>query len=431
MTKTKSKKAAPDICLEISNKISTKEVFSVVKATKQIILEISVALSDTLSKIDQDQLLTVLPNIVFSGKFLPVLEAKQFPPVRLSVLKNWADQIETESSPSLVSGATSGGAWEIITSFQRFAKWMASILFLVISESGSPSATVVLYNMPLGVSAANIKTAFSVFGSITHVVLKPVGIWQYVMVYFKKLDSAVSALNYWLVLVGKDIVRILSLVNQNKTILFYDKFKAKLVNLFFRYTAFEISDMISQVGGQTCFIFHFFESDHCFWFALVIFGFQADLDSTIVKTVVVGDFLVLSQLSSLESDLTKLFVLVEFIVKPIGSLVTTFEQFINGDLVLSSAFGLRINKILVHMSSFNRTVGKLKREVVSLKKECYMKDIDMSGDSELPPIVGDKMFSNLMSLWDHESVDIKIDPFKTAKWLVGLVFYSATLFSVI
>ncbi|KAG9298987.1 hypothetical protein G9A89_020300 [Geosiphon pyriformis] len=119
---------------------------------------------------------------------------------------------------------------------------------LVVSEFGFFSAAVVLHNMLLSVFAVDIKTAFSVFSNVTCVVLKSAGIWQYVMIYFKKLNSAVSALNHWLVLVDKNSVRILFLVNQNKTILSHDKFKAKLVNLSSECTAFEINDMISQVG---------------------------------------------------------------------------------------------------------------------------------------------------------------------------------------
>ncbi|KAG9294672.1 hypothetical protein G9A89_008151 [Geosiphon pyriformis] len=164
----------------------------------------------------------MLPNMVSSGRLLPVLEAKQSFSVGLSVFENWADQIETELSSSLVSDTISGGIWETITSYQRFTGWVASTLVsvslktaflveftssvylttlkiaksLVISESGSPSAAVVLHDMPLGVSAADIKTAFSVFGNVTHVVLKSAGIWQYVMVYFEKLNSAVSVLNH-------------------------------------------------------------------------------------------------------------------------------------------------------------------------------------------------------------------------------------------
>ncbi|KAG9294404.1 hypothetical protein G9A89_001909 [Geosiphon pyriformis] len=39
MTRAKSKKALPDICLKISNKISTREALSVVEATKQNVLK--------------------------------------------------------------------------------------------------------------------------------------------------------------------------------------------------------------------------------------------------------------------------------------------------------------------------------------------------------------------------------------------------------
>ncbi|KAG9306163.1 hypothetical protein G9A89_016067 [Geosiphon pyriformis] len=318
----------------------------------EILDEISIASSGMLSKMGQDQPLAVLPNMVSFGRSSPVLEAKQSLPIRSSVLGNWADQIETKSSPSLVSGATSGGAWETITNHQRFAKWVAFILvlgatfkiklahvkavfqsvhgfldaksvsknnvklfcvefasqvslkaaflveltssvhlailkiakFLVISESGSPFAAVVLHNMLLSMSAADIKTALSVFGSITHIVLKSVSVWQYVVVYFEKLDSAVSALNHWSVLVGKNSVRILLLVNQNKTILSHDRFKAKLVNLLSGCTAFEISNMISQIGDQTCFIPWSPDSGYCLCFTLVIFGSQADLDLAVAKT---------------------------------------------------------------------------------------------------------------------------------------------------
>ncbi|KAG9302796.1 hypothetical protein G9A89_009573 [Geosiphon pyriformis] len=318
----------------------------------EILDEISVVSSGTLSKMGQDQPLAVLPNVVFSGRSSPVLEAKQSPPVGSPVLENWADQMETDLSPPLVFGATSGGAWKTITSCQRFARWVASILVpgatfkiklahvktvfqsvhgflgaksvskdngklfcvefasqqsleaaflveltssvhlatlkiaksLVVSEFGSSSAAVALHDVPLGVSAADIKLALSVFGSVTRVVLKPAGIWQYVVAYFEKLDSAVFALKHWSVLMGKDSVRILPLINQNETILSCDKFRAKLVNLPPGCTAFEISDMIFQIGGQTCFISCSSDSGRRSWFALVTFDSQGDLDSAVIKT---------------------------------------------------------------------------------------------------------------------------------------------------
>ncbi|KAG9296019.1 hypothetical protein G9A89_011871 [Geosiphon pyriformis] len=565
MIRAKSKKAAPDICSEISNKISTREALFVIETTKQNVLEafllpsnrdklpliaieaissslagflpvkipskkhtwISPSVASTPTKspkvfnnrpvnklvfffIDPTsgaasatsskkmvkktksskkwkQLLVsaiVIPNSfvvlnkilneifiassVFSNRSLLVLEVQQSPLVKLSVLENWTDQIETELFSSLVFGMASTlvldttfkiklahikavfqsvhgflGAKSVSkNNIKLFCVEFASQVFLeavflveftssvhlatlkiakslVVSESGSLFATVVWCDMPLDVFAANIKTALNVFNSVTHVVLKSVGIWQYVVVYFEKLDSVMSALNYWSVLVDKDSIRIFSLMNQNKTILFHDKFKTKL-------------------------------SGHHFQFALVTFGSQADLNFAIIKTelghlavdykifpplspkfskmftscfvgskfyaktfallsfsgflflspfvsfpVVVSNSLVLFYLSSLESNLTKLFALVEFIVKPIGSLVTTFEQFINDDLVLSSAL-----------------------EVVSLKKKCCMENINMSDNSGPLSVVDDEVFSNLMSLWEH-------------KFLVGLVSCSTTLFSVI
>ncbi|KAG9289731.1 hypothetical protein G9A89_014466 [Geosiphon pyriformis] len=59
---------------------------------------------------------------------------------------------------------------------------------LVVSESGSSPAAVALYNVPLSVSAADVKLALNVFGGVTYVVLKSAGIWQYVVVYFENQD---------------------------------------------------------------------------------------------------------------------------------------------------------------------------------------------------------------------------------------------------
>ncbi|KAG9296639.1 hypothetical protein G9A89_002910 [Geosiphon pyriformis] len=630
MTKAKSKKAAPDICPEIFNKISIKGALSVVKATRQNVLEafpllnnrdklslvateatssslagfspvkvlskrhiwvspsvastptkspkvfnnrlvnklvfpsidstpgasikktrssekwrqllasaivtpnpfvvpneildeISVTSFGMSSKMGQNQPLAVLPNVVSSGRSSPVLEAKQSPSVGSPVLENWADQMETESSPPLVSGTTSGGAWETITSCQRFAGWVASTLVpgatfkiklayvktvfqsvhgfldarsvlkdnvklfcvefasqqsletaflveltssvclttlkiaksLVVSKFGSPLAAVVLYDIPLGVSANDVKLALSVFGSVTYVVLKPAGIWQYVVVYFEKLASAVSALKHWSVLMSKNSIRILPLVNQNETILFHNKFKAKLVNLFPGCTIFEISNMISQIGGRTCFITCFPDSGHCdLDFAVVktgtlrkchiwwetpgcrrcfkcqeidhlavdckIFPSLTPKIPKVFKSHFVSGVSYAKASASLDSSEFPLLVaftsssmvvgdsllstLVESIVKPVGSLVKLFEQFINGDLVSSSNLGLKVNEVIVHMGSFSKIVGKLRRE-----------DIDMSGDSEHPVGLDDEMFSNLLSLWEHELIDVKADALKTAE----------------
>ncbi|KAG9297099.1 hypothetical protein G9A89_019380 [Geosiphon pyriformis] len=413
----------------LASAIVTPNLFVV---PNKILDKISIASSNMLSKISLDQLLAVLPNMVSFSRLLSVLEAKQFPLVgsplihgflgAKSVSKNNVKLFCVEFASQVFLEAAF--LVELTSSVHLATLKIAKSL--VISESGSPFAAVALHDVPLSVFAADIKTALSVFSSVSYVVLKSAGIWQYVMVYFEQLDSAVSALNHWSVL-------------------------AKLINLSSGCTAFEISNMISQIGGWTCFILRSSDSGYCSWFVLITFGSQADLDSAIAKTdhlaadckissllpskllkvftpcfvglksyakasaslgssgflplspfvsssVVIDDFLVLSQLFSLESDLVKLFALVKSIVKPVGSLVKLFEQFINGDLVLSSKLGLKINKVMVHMGFFNKVVGKLGREVISLKKKCCIEDIDMSGDLEHPVGLDDKVFSNLMFL---------------------------------
>ncbi|KAG9297595.1 hypothetical protein G9A89_007670 [Geosiphon pyriformis] len=409
----------------------------------EILDKISIASSSTSSKMGQDQPLAVLPNVVSSNRSLLVLEAKQSFSVGSPVLGNWADQIETDSSPFLVSGATSGGAWETITSRQRFAGWVASTLVsgatfriklayvkavfqsvhgflsaksiskdnvklfcvdsvhlttlkiaksLVVSESGSSSAAVVLHDVLLGVSAADVKLALSVFGSVARVVLKPANIWQYMVVYFEKLNSAVFALKHWSVLMGKDSVRILPLVNQNETILSYDKFKAKLVNLPPGCTAFKISDIISQIGGQTCFIPCFPDFGHCFWcqeMGHLIMDCKISPPPTpkvpkVFKSCFVGSALyaktaapsglsefpplvaslaasvadpaVGSRLDSLEKQISDLAALVRSIVESVGSLVALVEK----DLISMKSAANNFSNLLVGVS---KNIACLRSEV--------------------------------------------------------------------
>ncbi|KAG9294824.1 hypothetical protein G9A89_008516 [Geosiphon pyriformis] len=248
----------------------------------------------------QDQPLVVLPDVVISGRSSPATEAKQ--PIILDDLKDWADQMEMESStPPPVSGRFSGWVASTLVPGATFKIKMAllSSLFqllpgciglksvsrnavklfcvefasqesltgitkvaigneiflttLKIAQSSgvvsvsSPSLSVTLHDVPLGISSNDIKTALGIFGVVTS---------QYAVVNFKNTSSATTALSHWSVLVRKDSVRILPIANQKKIIFSRDAFKAKLVNLPFGCTAFEISDLVSQVGGCTCFIPH-------------------------------------------------------------------------------------------------------------------------------------------------------------------------------
>ncbi|KAG9296099.1 hypothetical protein G9A89_011952 [Geosiphon pyriformis] len=477
-TKAKSKKAAPNICSEISNKISTKEVLSVVETIRQNVLE-AFSLPSNRDKLP---LIATKATFLSLAGFSPVKSPKVFNnrPVNnlvFSSIDSTPGASSTTSSKKMVKKTKSseniiqhvvqdeprlttgcvvkyGVFWQIVAvhgflgaksvlkdNMKLFCVEFASLVSLeavflvelissvhlaplkivkslVVSELDSPFAAVALCDVLLNVSAANIKTALSVFGSVIHVVLKP-------------LDSAVSTLNHWSVLVGKNSVRILPLVNQQETIMSHDRFKAKLVNLPPGCTAFEISNMVSQVGADLDLavvktdhlavdykVAPLFPSKTLKMFKPYFVGSLSYVKTSVpfvlsefsslvaaASLVAVVDSLVISWLTSLKSDLAKLSVLVESIVKPVGSMVKVFEQFVNGNLVLSSVLDFRVNKILVHMNIF----------MVALKTEYSIGDINMSGFYVNLLSFDKDMFSNLMFLWEHESAAIKADVFETAK----------------
>ncbi|KAG9292553.1 hypothetical protein G9A89_006924 [Geosiphon pyriformis] len=223
--------------------------------------------SNTSPKLGQDQPLAVLSDVVLSGRSSPIPVVKQS--INPDDLKDWADQIEMESTvPSPVFGASNAdavklfcvefasqeclnGATKVAISDEIFLTTLKIAWSLGVASVFFSSLSVALCNIPLGASFDDIKSALGIFGVVTSVKLKPAGLWQYAVVSFKNIFSAAAALSNWSVLVRKDSVRILSIANQKKVISSRDAFKAKLVNLLFGCTAFEISDLVFQVGGLT------------------------------------------------------------------------------------------------------------------------------------------------------------------------------------
>ncbi|KAG9295164.1 hypothetical protein G9A89_006145 [Geosiphon pyriformis] len=112
----------------------------------------------------------------------------------------------------------------------------------------------------------------------------------------------------------------------------------------------------------------------------------------------IANSLMSSQLAALEFDLAKLSTLVEFIIKSVDELVTTFEQFIKNNLVFSSMFGNKINKLMVYLGVFSKFVGKLEREVIILKIEYGIENANLSGNSNVPVGVSNKIFGKLIAL---------------------------------
>ncbi|KAG9294463.1 hypothetical protein G9A89_001968 [Geosiphon pyriformis] len=223
--------------------------------------------SSTSSKMGQDQPLAVLPDVILSSRSLPIPVAKQS--INPDDLKDWADQMKMESTVSPpVSDAADGGAWENVNGCQRFSGWVASNLvpgatfkikmallkslnsatkvaisdevflttFKIARSSGVVSVSflslsIVLHDIPLGIFFDDIKTTLGIFGVVTSVKLKPVGLWQYAVVNFKNTSSIATTLSNWSVLIRKNSVRILPIVNQKEIISSRDAFKAKCQDL--------------------------------------------------------------------------------------------------------------------------------------------------------------------------------------------------------
>ncbi|KAG9292572.1 hypothetical protein G9A89_006943 [Geosiphon pyriformis] len=471
--------------------------------------------SSTSPKMDQDQPLAVLSNV----------------PIILDDLKNWADQMEMESSaPPPTSSAANGGVWENVNGHQRFSDWVASNLVLVAtfkikmallnvvklfcvefasqeSLNGAtkvaignkvflitlkiawpsdvasvffPFLSIALHNVLLGTSSDNIKFAFGIFGVVTSVKLKPIGLWQYVVVHFKDTSSAAAAVfTHWLVLVKKNSIRILSLVNQKEVITLRNAFKVKLVNLSFGCTVFEI------IGGCTCFIpyspecHHYYrcqDMDHlaleCKVSPLFLFkvsfnfsngpkvfkssfaeskfyakavaivvsfitaaaNMNLDLGGSFKPTTfmlsVVSSALniaVESKLASLKSHLGELFLLIKFLVEPVSALVVLVTKL----LFTLPAIDVSIKESMAGLAEQNKGLAAvaivMQKKIMCLEKKCEqaclenvldnnnIDDNDNNNDKDKDFSVYNNTFEIIMHLWEDQLSSIKSNPDLTAK----------------
>ncbi|KAG9299311.1 hypothetical protein G9A89_013959 [Geosiphon pyriformis] len=441
-------------------------------------------------------------------------------------LKDWADQMEMESTVTLpVSGTADGGAWENVYGCQRFSGWVASNLvsgatfkikmtllcslfqllpgciglksvsqdavklfcvefasqesltgatkvaignkiFLttlkIAWSSGVTSASslflsVALHNIPLGTSSDDIKTALGIFGVVT-----------------SDTSSTATALSHWSVLVRKDSVRILPITNQKEIISSKDIFKAKLVNLSFGCTAFEISDLVSQVGGLSYVVAvsggklldvaatigvkvslplspkvpsnfsggpKVFKSSfagsksYAKAAAIVVPPVAAAVDMnldhggslpTITFMLPVASFAinnaVKARLASLESHFSKLSLLIKSLVEPVGALVVLVTKLLS----TPPAVDVSIKESVAGLAGQNKDLAAITIIDMSRKKcewACLedVSDNDDMNDNDDDDIkdkdfsVYDNTFDVMMHLWEDQPSSIKSSPDLTAK----------------
>ncbi|KAG9301584.1 hypothetical protein G9A89_016654 [Geosiphon pyriformis] len=386
-------------------------------------------------KMGQDQPLAVLPDVVLSSRSSPIPVAKQS--INPDDLKDWADQMEMESTECL------NGATKVAIGDEVFLTTLKIVRSSGVASVSYPSLSVALCDVLLGAFSDDIKSALGIFGVVTSVKLKPAGLWQYAVVNFKDTFSAAAALSNWSVLVRKDSVRILPIANQKEVISSRDAFKAKLVNLPFGCTAFKISNLVFQLSSLVG------AKSYAKAATSVVPPVAAAADmglafSTSSKVVVPllpvassgSDVAVNARLASLETQLSELSLLIKSIVEPVGSLVALVTMLLSTPPVVAEAIkesviglGNQIKAVRAVAFVVQKKVGALKlrsgKVHHNISDDEDMDDDDDDNDDNDGNVkdfsVYDDTFDVMMELWEVQSSNIKSDPDQTAKWMSSLV----------
>ncbi|KAG9299681.1 hypothetical protein G9A89_006397 [Geosiphon pyriformis] len=465
--------------------------------------------SSTSPKMGQDQLLAVLSNVILFSRLSPI-----------SVMKM------ESTTPPLISGAADGNAWKNVNglafnlvSGATFKIKMALLSFLFqllpgcigikfvsqdakslngatkvaignkifltthkiawFSNMASVSSlplSVVLYNVPLGIFSDDIKSALGIFGVVISVKLKPAGLWQYAVVHFKNTSFAVAALTHWSVLVRKDSVKILLVVNQNNVISSRDTFKAKLVNLSFGCIVFEISDLCQDLtylaidykrspflppklsfntsGGSRVFKpsfagSKFYAKAAAFVVFFVVAAAEMNLDlgglpktTTPMLPVVSFAFNIAVEfrLASLEFHLSKLSVLIKFLVESVGALVVLVTKL----LFTLSAVNALVKKCVAELAKQNKDLAAvafmMQKKITHFEKKCEWVCLENASDNDdmvddddnnvKDFSVYDNTFNVMIYFWKNQPSSIKFSPNQTAKWISSMVKNSYELVSI-
>jgi hypothetical protein len=97
------------------------------------------------------------------------------------------------------------------------------------------------------------------------------------------------AINSWSVLLGTDRIRILPIIDQHKILEKRDAYSAKLVNLPYGTTAFELNDLLLQIKGKTCFIPRSPIKYNRQRFAIISFANKTDLATAMTSNFILRD----------------------------------------------------------------------------------------------------------------------------------------------
>ncbi|KAG9306989.1 hypothetical protein G9A89_000903 [Geosiphon pyriformis] len=285
--------------------------------------------------------------------------------------------------------------------YQKFAEWVASILvldatfkiqlayikavfqlvhgFLGVKSSGSSSVAVVLRDVPLGVSAANIKTALSVF-----------------VMFGSQADLNLAVAKTGHLAVDYEVA--LSPFSKTSKV-----FKSCSVGSL-SYAKASAPPVMSEFSP------------------LVVFT-----PSVAIVNPVVG-----SRLDSLEKQISNLAALVKSIVEPVGSLVVLVFRFLNDNAVKA----VQVEKNFFSMKYASNNFANL---LVGVSKNiaCFRSEVDFGGmdydnmQTTKLSLLSKDTVECVIALWQMSGAEIKSCVKSTRLFLSEFIFDSRNLNGVI
>ncbi|KAG9284093.1 hypothetical protein G9A89_022867 [Geosiphon pyriformis] len=255
----------------LENAVAEKTNYMNPNASKTDEMEDNPPKAISFAGMSNDNTELVLPGAKFAGfNWLPpviscVLKCRTFEPVKLFTLDvKLSNMSGKTNSDKLISIKK---IFYRINGFGKAStpsKFSGVIQSTFTSESSLNKAKkmainkkiieIIIKEIPVDLPKSVIKTVFSKFGKIKSIKMQLIGLWQKTLVEFKSTKTACLVASKWLVLVGKDSVRMALAINDKKLWISRDRHCALLYTLLVGTTAHDLSELVKTYGGRTCFI---------------------------------------------------------------------------------------------------------------------------------------------------------------------------------
>ncbi|KAG9294450.1 hypothetical protein G9A89_001955 [Geosiphon pyriformis] len=151
---------------------------------------------------------------------------------------------------------------------------------------------VLVRDIPLGISDREVGAAMKEFGEVKKIQIRVAGKWQSAVIEYNNQEEATRAVDQWLTMVRKNVVRIYSMIGTQKIIEQRKTWEAKLVGLPQNCTAHYLSTTLDQIRAQSCFIPRTSKNYTRMGCAYVGFDSEASHNNATKKPLIIGNILV-------------------------------------------------------------------------------------------------------------------------------------------